>query len=291
MHNIVCKISSIILIKQKCRRALMCNVVGVPLPADFPTLWLSASNFDGAHANSSEVITGDVSNRTRDSVGNTVFTSGTIRVVDDGGHSAYYFDKTNWILSAAPVSDTYTFVCVFRRPSYNTDLGRFFTGYQGNLLFGAYSSYVGEFFVEGWVIDQQKVSTQIEFYIGTNAKGRKNVWDVRLDKQIVVNSTLGANVWGQTVIGKPWQFPQDAAVVYVYEALVYNYVLSSTQMDKIKADFTLKYRIFSLLIANIPHHKGVASGQRRKSPPPKPKNCCRKMGLFPNALFEKNALI
>ena len=211
------------------------------IPSMFPSLWLSAPNFDGAHPSGDQLITGDASARTKDSVGNAVTSSGTIRVVDDDGHSAYNFDKTNSITSAAKVTGTYTFVYVFRRPSPTTDTGRTFTGSEGNRLFGTWSSFVGAYHVDAWVIEQKKSSTQLECYIATNNAGKKNMWDVRLDKQLVTDSTLGANDWGQTVVGMPKQYGDQGGAAYVYEALVFEYVLSSAQREYLTAEFKKKY--------------------------------------------------
>ena len=216
---------------------------GMTILTMFPSLWLSGQNFDGGHPSGDEVITGDASGRTKDSVGNAVTPSGTIKVVNDGGHSAYYFDKSNSITSAAIVNAAYSFVYVFRRPTLSTDTGRTFTGSAGNRLFGTWSTYVGAYHVDAWVIEQKKSSTLIECYIATNNAGKKNMWDVRLDQKLATDITLGANEWGQTVVGKPAQYGDQAGVVYVYEALLFEYALSAEQVAHIKTEFKEKYRI------------------------------------------------
>ena len=212
-----------------------------------PSMWLSASNFDGAHPTGEEVITGDASGGTMDSLGNVVTSTGTIRVLNDGGYSAYYFDKTNSITSAAKVSDKYTFVSVFRRPTLRGDLGRFFTSSEGDRLFCSDGEYLGKWYLDNaWVYDQEKSSTQIEFYIAINNNGSKNMWDERLNQQLVINKAEGANEWGQTVIGKPILHPEHATAVYIYEALVFEYPLDHEQRELIESLFKIKYCIYHI---------------------------------------------
>ena len=203
-------------------------------------MWLSASNFDGQHAGGRAVIRGNATGLRADSIGNAVSSSGEIHVVNDSGHSAYYFDSTNSILSARSVNTHFTFITVFRRQSAAAN-GRFFTASAGNRLFGSHGDSVGRFFIDQWISMSSKASTEIEFYIATNENGVKNMWDEESHQQLVKNSTVGGNVWGQTVIGRPTQWPNEAAQVYLYEALVFNYVLNASQLAHYKLLFANKY--------------------------------------------------
>ena len=192
--------------------------------------WLSAENFDGNHPNGEQVITGSATGLSSDSIGNAVSSSGTINVVNDRGHSAYYFDKTNAILSSATVNTQYTFVTVFRSKSASY-AGRFFTANEGNRSFASWDRWVGIYYSQSWICQQNKQSTEIEFYIAMNNNGTKNMWDVKMNQLIVQSSTAGANAWGKTVIGKPESSPVEAGEVFVYEALVFDYVLSGPQLQ------------------------------------------------------------
>ena len=214
-----------------------------PIAALLPSMWLSASNFDGAHAKGNEVITGDVSGRRTDSVGNTVTPSGVINVVDDAGHSAYYFNSTNAIRSSVSVSENYTFVYVYRLPD-NRNSDRTFTGTGGNYLFGPGGGGVGELFLKsGWVLYESRMSHDIECFVVTSNAGTKNMWDVRNNQQVLSGSRAGENTWGQTIIGKPLPEynPSPAGYAYVYEALVFDYALSSEQREFLSAEFKRKY--------------------------------------------------
>ena len=219
------------------------NHIGLlPFPLFGPVLWLSASNFDGAHACGGEVIIGNASGRTKDSIGNAVTSAGTIQVEDSLGHSTYHFTGEGSITSVVPVSNQYTLATVFRRSILN-EKGRFFTGSEANYLFASHSKGVGQLFVEGWVTIETRASAQIEGFIVTNQNGLKNMWDIFENKQIVSNSTVGSNNWGKSIIGRPVLFPEESADVSVYEALVYQYALDSAQIDYLKTFVKKKYSI------------------------------------------------
>ena len=209
-----------------------------------PALWLCASNFDGAHGSGSEeVIKGNASGRTKDSIGNAVTSAGTIQVEESLGHGAYHFTGEGSITSLAAVSNQFTFVSVFRRNNLSNEKGRFFTGSEGNTLFASHGNGIGVLHLDGWVRSESKSTSEIECYIMTNANGVKNMWDVRENRQILTNSTAGANVWGRTVIGKPITAADQAADVFLYEALVYQSVLNADQINHLKTFFTQKYSI------------------------------------------------
>ena len=74
------------------------------------------------------------------------------------------------------------------------------------------------------------------------------MWDVRLNKQLVLNKTLGVNEWGQVVLGQPIIYPAEAAEVYVYEALVYDYVLPTQELEMLISQFQQKYSTYFAFI-------------------------------------------
>ena len=203
-------------------------------------MWLSGSNFDGAHASGDQLILGCATGRTKDSIGNGVSSAGTINVEESLGKSAYHFTGEGSITSLVPVSTKYTLATVFRRNILN-DKGRFFTASEGNYFFASHGNGVGQLYVEGWLSNPSKPNTQIEFFIMTNDNGVKNMWDVRDNRQLLTKSTGGSNNWGKATIGKPFQYSYEAADVFVYEALVYPYVLNGDQINHLKTFFTQKY--------------------------------------------------
>ena len=212
----------------------------VASPLFAPSLWLSASNFDGAHPSGDQVIMGSATGRTKDSIGNAVTSAGTINVEESLGHSAYHFTGEGAITSVIPVSTKYTLATVFRRNILN-DKGRFFTAFEGNYFFASHGNAVGQLFVEGWLTSTTKSTSEIVCFIATNDNGVKNMWDVKENRQILTNSTVGANNWGKAMIGKPFMYSNEAADVFVYEALVYPFVLNAEQLEQLKTFFIQKY--------------------------------------------------
>ena len=203
---------------------------------------MSASNFDGQHLNGDEVITGSATGRTQDSMGNAVVSTGTIDVVNDGVHSAYFFDSNNSIKTTTSVGSDFTFVSVFRRKLIEHD-GRCFTGTGGNYFFTCEYGGVNSFYLDSaYLTDANKriTNTEIQFFIGTNNAGTKNMWNIKLNQAEFAPTTGGANAWGQTVIGKPAAVG-GAANFYVYEDLVFDHTLNTEQMEYIKTEFKKKY--------------------------------------------------
>ena len=192
-----------------------------------PTLWLSAHYFAGLTLTPEEAPVGLAPLMT-DTIGNPIITENRVYTVNDGGRSAYNFDKTNSIKSEIPVSNKFTFLIIYKRlEPANNKRGRFFSSATGNRLFASFKNFQGSFYMENWISTSQSTQTatdNIEMYVATNDDGVKDMW--HFDKQIVAASTAGANDWNNTVIGKPYGFPLEATNVYVYEALVCDKVLS-----------------------------------------------------------------
>jgi hypothetical protein len=102
-------------------------------------------------------------------------------------------------------------------------------------LFAGWSGNSQELYIEGWIHENGFKTTDTVILIGTNDNGVKNLWTH--DRQLVLDSKIGANDWGQVVIGRPLQYPNEAAQVNVYEAIVFDKVLDANQ----------RYNLLSLL--------------------------------------------
>ena len=212
-----------------------------------PIIWLSAPFYDGIILKEEWAPTGDVSTFLYDSIGNLVRQYGTIKIVNVDGRSAYHFDQTNMIIATANVSTQFTFITIYSRPiTDNTTTGRFFTASTGDRLFASWKNYRACFFIKEWISFKSPsppkgISNKIEMFIATNNNGVKNMWDV--ENQIVIDSTVGDNDWGITVIGRPLMGSSEAANVFVYEAIVFDRVLNAVERKHITSVFRKYYSI------------------------------------------------
>ena len=147
-------------------------------------LWLSAPNFDGDRTSSTGVVTGDASGRTSDSIGNAVTSSGTIRVVNVDGYSAYHFDKTNAIASDTYLAKPYSLLLIYKdiAPPISC-CGRFFTANpESSSFFGTWYNQEDQWHESDSDISDRNTPTEtftMQFLIATNDKGVRNMWDVK----------------------------------------------------------------------------------------------------------------
>lgn len=184
-------------------------------------------------------------------MGNAVTPIGIIKIVDDNGHSAYHFDTTNSIKSEAEVSANYTFLIIFRRLNPMSMKGRFFTGTTVSCLFGSFQNYYKNWMAGGnpyWVYERYPAygvaDSSMQFYIGINDNGVKDMFDIGLDFQIARNIThtgTEGNQWGHLVIGKPEIYDDQAADVYVYEALGFDRAVTESERNLLSMLFKTKY--------------------------------------------------
>ena len=204
-----------------------------------PVMWLSAYYYNGLRLKSDPSPIGEMMFKNLDIMGNNITQVGELRVLNDLGRSAYYFNKTNSVRSSVSVSTQFTFIVVFKRQEPGDILqGRFFTSATGNRLFASNSNKQGSFRIDYWISKDQQdplATNNIEMYIATNNNGVKDMW--HFDEQIVRGSTVALNDWGTTIIGKPDKYSGQATSIYVYEALVFNRVLSSLERKSITSIF------------------------------------------------------
>ena len=213
-----------------------------------PVLWLSASNFDGDRTSSTGVVTGDASGRMTDSIGNPVTSSGTIRVVNVDGNSAYHFDNTNSIASDTNVTQPYSLLLIYKDIAPFVTSGRFFHSYPGTMsLFGSWNGKE-DIWLENnnWVTnDRTQIQTfTMQFLMATSENNVKNMWDVKKNTKPVdaITSTWNS-IWGKTVICYNSAISGYSSAVYIFEAMVFNTSLTGTERESLRAIFNKKYNI------------------------------------------------
>ncbi len=200
-----------------------------------PILWISGREFDALQEPINSVV-GDATGGTKDVVGNNMKSFGTIKMMWDPakGCPAYYFDKSNSIKSETPVNNSFTFIAIYKRiePSGH---GRFFTSESSNRFFASHTSSVDQWYSNGWITSGGPAADAgIEFNLGTVNNGLKTMYDFRRETT-PANNNNGQNTWGRVVIGKPLgDYPNEAASVYVYEALVFDRVLNAQEIQTVK---------------------------------------------------------
>ena len=213
-----------------------------------PVLWLSASNFDGDRMSYSGVVTGDASYRTIDSIGNTVTSSGTIKVVNVDGYSAYHFDKTNRIASDTYVVKPYSLLLIYKDIPPPVAYGRFFTADpEYYSFFGNWGDREDQWHEsDTWISGSgnQAQTFTMQFLIAINDNGVRNMWDAKRNSQPIIGNTVtGQGIWGKTVVGLNPKYPSGSQAAYIFEAIVFNKALTATENDNLRYIFKKKYNM------------------------------------------------
>lgn len=212
-----------------------------------PIMWLSAPYFDGNVYYNNIHAAGRATNQRKDVLGNKVHPAGHINIVNDHGRSAYHFHHGVRIMSDGHVNKDYTFMVIFRRIAPKDHRGRFFTGTRDNNLFASWNRYYKCWHVNHWVsstVPFKQADDKMQFYVGTNNDGMKNMWDVRSGEHFIknyVNVQGVGNTWGQTAVGHPTRYGGEVANVYIYEALVFDRSLHPQIRQDIISIFKGKY--------------------------------------------------
>ena len=201
-----------------------------------PIFWISGREFDALQDPIKSEV-GDATGRTKDVVGNNMTSFGTIKLKADEakGYAAYHFDKSNSIKSETSVNNSFTFIAIYKRLEPTAAQGRFFTSDSNNRYFASWSQYADQWYSNEWIsnVGHQPADAAIEFNLGTVNNGLKTMYDFRRETMPTGNSA-GDNEWGRVLIGKPLEVSDQAASVYVYEALVFDRVLNAAEIQTVK---------------------------------------------------------
>jgi len=168
--------------------------------------------------------------------------TGAVKLKNDNGKIAYYFDKTSSIRSEEEVNSFFTFVIIYRRLE-PAGVGRFFTSSVANRMFASHQATITVWHNEAWIRHPgYNADTGIEFQVGINNNNLKDQFDFRRMEKQVDKSTAGVNAWGKVVIGKPQSdYSSESAEVFVYEAIAFNRVLNADELTTIKNVFRAIY--------------------------------------------------
>ena len=75
----------------------------------------------------------------------------------------------------------------------------------------------------------------MQFLIAINDNVVRDMWDVKSNTQpINGNTAVGQGVWGKTVVGLNPSYTQGSQAAYIFEGIVFNRALNSTELDNLQ---------------------------------------------------------